>query len=87
MIAMAIAVVVVAVAKRDRETLLDQDLAQLVLVKSAFSYGRISIDYHKGIPVIIAAMSVSAKAGCTYAGESARLAKDTIVKQRTIHAV
>jgi hypothetical protein len=57
------------------------------LVKSAFSYGRISIDYHKGIPVIIAAMGVSAKAGCTYAGESARLAKDTIVKQRTIHAV
>ena len=87
MIAVAIAVGAVVVAKGEVGVSFHQNLAQLVLVKSAFSYGRISIDYHKGIPVIIAAMSVSAKAGCTYAGESARLAKDTIVKQRTIHAV
>lgn len=87
MIAMAIAEEAVVVAKGEAGVSFHQNLAQLVLVKSAFSYWRIPIDYHKGIPVIIAAMSISAKAGCTYAGESARLAKDTIVKQRTIHAV
>ena len=57
------------------------------MVQAAFAYGRVAVDYGKGIPVTVATVGIATEAGGSDAGKRTCLAKDAVVEEGSVHAV